>query len=198
LENPAVFPIAIPAYGPYNRRMWETLASPGALQIAGFGMAWLVTISLMLVGLIGCVVPVLPGPPILFIAALGHRLMLGADGSGLSWWTILGLGVVVAVVQVIDIVSGAAGAKWFGGSKWGSLGALLGGFIGLFFLPIGLLVGPLVGAIGFEMMFAKKEPNPALVSGVGSLAGTFAGMAVKVVCGLIMVGWFVIDVFLIR
>ena len=177
--------------------MWETLASPEALEIAGFGVAWLITISLMLVGLVGCVVPVLPGPPILFIAALAHRLMLGADGSGLSWWSIFGLGVIVAVVQVIEIVSGAAGAKWFGGSKWGALGALLGGLAGLFFLPIGLLVGPLVGAFGFEMMFAKKESNPAMVSGVGSLAGTLAGMAVKVVFGLLMVAWFVIDVFLI-
>ena len=177
--------------------MWETLAAPEALAIAGFGVAWLITISLMVVGLIGCVVPVLPGPPILFIAALGHRLMLGADGSGLSWWTILGLGVIVAVVQVIDIVSGAAGAKWFGGSKWGALGALLGGLAGLFFLPIGLLLGPLVGAFAFEMIFAKKESNPALVSGVGSVAGTFAGMVVKIICGLLMVAWFVIDVFLI-
>jgi uncharacterized protein YqgC (DUF456 family) len=177
--------------------MWETLTSPDAREIAGVSVAWLITVSLLLVGLIGCVLPVLPGPPIIFLAAVAHRLMLGAEGSGLAWWSFLVLGAMVALVQVIELLSGAAGAKWFGGSKWGSLGALVGGLAGLFFMPIGLIVGPLAGAYGFEMAFAKKESNPAMISGMGSVAGTVVGMVVKIFFGVLMVAWFLLDVFLI-
>ncbi len=175
--------------------MWEMLTSPEAREIAGVSVAWLITLSLLLVGLIGCVAPVLPGPPIIFVAAVAHRLMLGAEDSGLAWWSFLILGAMVAVVQVIEILSGAAGAKWFGGTKWGALGALVGGLAGLFFMPIGLLAGPLVGAYGFEMAFAKKESNPAMVSGMGSVAGTLIGMVVKVFFGVLMIAWFLLDVF---
>lgn len=76
------------------------------------------------------------------------------------------------------------------GSAWG--------IVELFFFPIGLLAGPLAGAVGFEMAFADKEAKPAMVSGVGSLAGTLVGMVVKIAFGLVMLIWFVVDVFLIN
>lgn len=175
--------------------MWEMLTSPEAREIAGISAAWLITVSLLIVGLVGCVAPVLPGPPIIFAAAVAHRFLLGAEGSGLAWWSFLILGAMAIAVLVVDFMSGAAGAKWFGGTKWGSLGALVGGVIGLFFLPVGLLAGPLLGAYGFEMAFAKKESHPAMVSGVGSVAGTIVGMVVKVFFGILMVAWFLLDVF---
>lgn len=175
--------------------MWETLTSPEAQKIAGLSIGWLVTASLLLVGLIGCVLPVLPGHLILLFAAIAHRLMFGAEGSGLAWWSFLILAVLMTISQAIEMLSGAAGSKWFGGTKWGALGAFVGGLLGLFFLPIGLLAGPLVGAFGFEIAFAKKETKPAMVSGVGSVAGTLVGIVVKVIIGVIMVVWFLLDVF---
>jgi uncharacterized protein YqgC (DUF456 family) len=68
---------------------------------------------------------------------------------------------------------------------------------GLFFMPFGLLVGPLVGAFAFEMAFAKKETRPAVISGVGSVVGTLAGMGIKVAVGAVMIVFFFLDVFLI-
>jgi uncharacterized protein YqgC (DUF456 family) len=60
-----------------------------------------------------------------------------------------------------------------------------------------LLVGPLAGAIVFEMGFAKQQTTPAVVSGVGSVVGTLTGMACKIVLGLLMVLWIFLDVFVI-
>jgi uncharacterized protein len=98
---------------------------------------------------------------------------------------------------VFEIMSGSLGAKWFGGSKWGAWGAFVGGVVGLFFFPIGLLLGPLLGAVGFEMTFGKKRADESMVSGVGSVIGTLAGMVFKLVIGLVMIGWFFVDVFLV-
>ena len=174
--------------------MWESLTSPEAREIAGVSLAWLVTASLLLVGLVGCIVPVLPGHLIILIAAIVHRIMFGVE-SGIVWWSFLILAVLMAVSQAIEMISGAAGTKWFGGTKWGALGAFVGALVGMFFFPVGLLAGPLVGAFGFEMAFANKEAKPAMVSGVGSLAGTLVGMVVKLIIGVMMIAWFLIDVF---
>lgn len=163
----------------------------------GTGVKWLVTSCLLLAGLVGCVLPVLPGHLIILIGVIAHRLMSGPEESGLKWWSFLILVVLMAVSQAFEMVSGAAGAKWFGGTRWGVIGALVGSIAGLFFLPIGLLAGPLAGAVVFEMAFAKKETKPAMVSGVGSVVGTVAGMGFKIVIGVAMIGWFLLDVFLI-
>jgi uncharacterized protein YqgC (DUF456 family) len=163
----------------------------------GIGAAWFVTLCLLLAGMVGCVLPVLPGHLILLIAAVAHRLMLGAADSGLAWWSFLVLGLLMAISQTFEMLSGAAGARWFGGTRWGVLGAFIGSLAGLFFLPFGLLVGPLAGAIVFEMGFANQQTTPAVVSGVGSVVGTLTGMAFKLVIGVLMVLWFLLDVCII-
>ena len=176
--------------------MWESIQSSGLWEGAGTGAAWTVTICLLLAGLVGCILPILPGHLILLIAAVAHRLMLGPD-SGLRWWSFVILGALMAISQTFEMLSGAAGAKWFGGTRWGAIGAIVGSIVGLFFLPLGLLAGPLIGAFVCEIGFAKKDTRPAVVSGVGSVVGTLAGMGFKIVVGLLMLGWFFADVFLI-
>ena len=163
----------------------------------GVGAAWLVTSCLLAAGVVGCLLPVLPGHLIILLAAVAHRLMLGAAGSGLAWWSFVILGALMAVSQTLEMLSGAAGSKWFGGSRWGALGALVGTLVGLFFMPFGLLVGPLLGAILAELGLARQETRPAVISGVGSVVGTLAGMGIKIVIGALMIGWFFLDVFVI-
>lgn len=176
--------------------MWEAIQSGEMWQGVGTGVAWVVTGCLLVAGAVGCVLPVLPGHLILFIAAIAHRLMLGAE-SGLQWWSFVILALLMAISQIFEMISGAAGTKWFGGTRWGAAGALVGSIVGLFFLPLGLLVGPLAGAFAAEMIFARKETKPAAISGVGSVVGVLAGMGFKIVVGLLMIGWFFLDVFLI-
>lgn len=173
---------------------WQSGAVWGG---AATGVAWLVTVCLLLAGIAGCFLPILPGHLILFLAAVSHRLLLGSENSGLEWWSFLILGLLMAASQTLEIISGAAGAKWFGGSRWGALGALLGGLVGMFFIPFGLLIGPLLGAFLGEIAFARRHPRPAVISGVGSVVGTLAGMGIKLAIGAAMVLWFFLDVFLI-
>lgn len=161
--------------------------------MAWTGLAWLITGCLLLLGFIGTLLPFLPGHLILFFAAIAHRLMLGTD-SGVEWWTFVVLGVLLITSQVLEFMSGAMGTRWFGGSKWGATGALMGGVVGLFFMPFGLLLGPLIGSMLCEFLFAKKKVQPATVSGVGSVLGTVAGLLVKVVVGVLMIVWFMVDV----
>lgn len=158
------------------------------------GWIWLVTAILMATGLAGCVLPVLPGHLIIFAGAVGYRLMKGAE-SEIGWWGLGLLLLMMVVSQIFEIVSGSLGSKWFGGSKWGAVGALVGSVAGLFFLPFGLLLGPLIGAFGFEFAFARKKITESGASGVGSVVGTVAGMGFKVTIGVMMVGWFLADVF---
>jgi len=163
----------------------------------GVGVAWLVTGCLLVAGVAGCVLPVLPGHLILFMAAVAHRLMLGAEGSGLHWWSFVVLGVLMTVSQILEMLGGAAGAKWFGGTRWGALGALAGALVGMFFMPFGLLAGPLIGAMLGEIGLAKKTTRPAVIAGVGSVVGTLAGMGIKMTIGAMMILWFFLDVFFI-
>ena len=164
-----------------------------ALPAIGAVAAWVVTISLLVLGFVGTLVPFLPGHLILFFAAVGHWLMLRQD-SGVEWLTLVVLGFLLILSQVFEFLSGAAGTRWFGGTRWGAAGALIGGMGGIFFIPFGLILGPLIGSMFCEFVFAKKEVRPATISGVGSVLGTVAGMVVKIIVGVLMVVWFLVDV----
>jgi len=96
---------------------------------------------------------------------------------------------------LVDWLSGAIGAKWFGSSKWGIVGVIVGGIIGIFFGFVGIIVGPLLGAFIFEMIFARKELKSAGKSTWGTLIGGGAGIIGKAVISLAMIGYYVVDVF---
>ncbi|TAE93008.1 MAG: DUF456 domain-containing protein [Verrucomicrobia bacterium] len=157
--------------------------------------AWGLSLVLLLLGLVGCVLPVLPGHMLIVLAAVLPRWLLG-EASGLHHGTLIGLVLLWGLAQWLEWASGAAGAKWFGGSKWSAWGAVLGGLIGMFFFPIGLLLGPLIGAFVGEKWFAKKALRPSLTAGVGSMVGVAMGMVVQLVIGVIMAAWIVIDIVL--
>ncbi len=173
--------------------MWDWLTGLPFWHGVGVTGGWLVTVALMLVGLAGCVIPVIPGHLFILGAAIWHRLVFGIE-SGVEWWTFVVLGALLAGSQIFEWVSGAAGAKWFGGTKWGAAGAVVGAVAGMFFMPFGLILGPLLGAYGFEAAFAKKGHRDALNSGVGSAVGTLASLVVKLAVGVAMIIWFAIDV----
>jgi len=176
--------------------MWDVITGWDGWNEVGAAGAWLITLSLMVVGLAGCVLPVIPGPLFILLAVLFHWFALGQN-SGVEWWTFAGLIVLLIATQIFDIVSGAAGSRWFGGTKWGATGAILGALMGLFFMPLGLILGPLIGAYAFELLFGKLDAQKAAVSGVGSVVGALSSIAVKVAVGLAMIVWFFVDVLLI-
>jgi uncharacterized protein YqgC (DUF456 family) len=176
--------------------MWETISAwEGWNEVSAAG-AWLITACLLLIGLVGCFLPVIPGPLIILIAVFFHWFVLGQE-SGVEWWTFVALVALIVASQIYDVVSGAAGSRWFGGTRWGAIGAIVGAIAGLFFLPLGLIFGPLIGACAFELFFAQQDVRKAAVSGVGSAVGALSAVLVKVLIGLVMIAWFLVDVVFI-
>lgn len=151
---------------------------------------WTLTLFLMLAGVIGTVVPLLPGTTIILGAAILHHFVLGEAHSA-GWWTIGGLGVLTVLSFVLDIVSGSLGAKWFGATKWGAFGGIVGAIVGVFFFPLGLFLGPMIGVLLGELL-GGKELLPAGKSTWGTLLGTTAGMVGKLTVAILMVAWFLI------
>jgi len=156
-------------------------------QVVGLVLALL----LMCAGLIGSVLPGLPGPPLVLVAAVAHRLYFGsASVSNLVLATL----VLLTVMSVaLDYLAGLAGAKRFGATWRGLLGVAVGGMIGLFFGPVGLLLGPFVGAVAFEALSGRafKEAGRA---GLGAFLGVLGGAVGKVACCLAMIGLFAMNV----
>ena len=92
----------------------------------------------MLLGLLGCVLPALPGPPVSYVGLL---LLHCTDRIQFSLTEMLVLLLLVIVAQVLDYFIPILGSKYSGGTRWGSWGAFVGSVVGLFFLPAGLSSG---------------------------------------------------------
>ena len=131
----------------------------------------------LLLGLLGVVLPVLPGGPLLFAGALlvawaGHFRLVG-------WPTLVVVGLLAAAIVAADFLATALGARLSGASRWAVVGASLGLVVGLFFGPIGLLLGPPLGAILLEL-WRDPDLEAALKAGAGTLVGFLVGGLVKV------------------
>jgi len=147
---------------------------------------------LFAVGLIGTIVPVLPGTTIILAAAIIHRVMLGPDKS-IGLRTIIVLALLTIATYALDLLAGYFGAKYFGATKWGTFGAVLGALIGLFFGLIGLFVGPVIGAIVGEVIAGKRMIDAGR-AGWGSLLGNIGAMLAKLIIGLAMITIFLVSV----
>ncbi len=153
---------------------------------------WILIGGLLGLGLAGCVLPFLPGTFLILAAAIVHRVVYGVDG-GPGWVTLVGLGLLAGAASVVDYLSGAAGARFFGSSKAGIWGAILGGIVGLFFSLPGLIIGPIVGAIAGELL-AGRKPGAAGRAGLGTALGGVAGILIRLVAGIVMTLWFLFSI----
>ena len=157
----------------------------------------------LLLGLIGCVAPVLPGVPLSY---LGLLLLHWTDRVQFSWQFLVVWGVVVVVIQILDYFIPAWGTKKFGGTKYGVWGSTIGLFVGLFMGPLGIVVGPFIGAVLGELIYFNRHPqttlseteqnkntnfNRALRAGFGSFIGLLTGTLIKVICCGVMIAYFV-------
>jgi uncharacterized protein len=142
---------------------------------------------IILVGLVGAIVPVFPGIPLIFA---GIWLIAGVDGYrhlGLGW--LLGIAAVAAVGLVVDLLGGALGAKRVGASPQAVWGALIGTVIGLFFGIPGLLFGPFFGAV-FGELSAGNSVLRSAHAGLSAWVGLIFGTIIKLVSSLMMVALF--------
>ena len=152
--------------------------------------------SLIIGGLIGTLLPIVPGTVFIFMGCLAHYFFFGGEASSISWGSLVVIGILLIVSLIVDWVGGAVGAKYFDASRWGVIGALTGGVLGIFFPFPGLIIGPLVGAFSFEMLFAKKQVKLAGKSSWGTFVGSVGGLVAKMIVACAMVAWFVVDLLL--
>ena len=144
-------------------------------------------IILMLLGIIGCLVPVLPGPPLSYLGIILLHLSRFGQFSGT---TLVILGILAVVATVMDYIVPVWGTKKFGGSKYGIRGATVGLIVGFFLGPMGIIVGPLIGAFVGEMIF-KDDIHYAARAGFGSLIGFLTGIGLKLAVSFIMTFYFI-------
>ena len=148
---------------------------------------WVVATLLILVGLIGVVVPALPGTVLVFA---GLWLAAWADGyARVGAGTLFVLGLLATASYAIDVAAAALGARTLGASRRAMTGAALGTLLGLFFGLAGLILGPFVGAVLGELS-AKRDLIGAGRAGLAAWIGFAIGTAVKVGLAFAMVGIF--------
>jgi uncharacterized protein len=164
-------------------------------EAAGMGietLLWLLVALMIVGGLAGLVLPVLPGAALLLAG-----LVLAAwieDFQYVGAKTIAILVLLAGLVFLVDFVAGMFGARRFGASPRAAIGAGIGALIGIWFGLIGILLGPFIGAIAGELS-ARRTFAEAGRAGVGTAIGLAIGAAVKFALALTMIGLFLLARF---
>jgi uncharacterized protein len=158
-----------------------------------FYLLWTVAIVLVIVGLVGVVLPALPGTILIFAGLL---VAAWADGfTRVGVVTLVIIGIIGAASYGVDFVAAALGAQKLGASKRAMAGAALGTLLGLFLGIPGLILGPFVGAVAGELT-AHRDWKRAGKAGLAAWVGFAIGTAVKVGIAFAMIGIFVGAYFL--
>ncbi len=155
---------------------------------------WTLTVLLMLAGLVGAIFPVLPDSLLILGGAVLQHFTIHSSHR-IGWWTLGVLALLSLLAHVVDFAAGAIGARRYGASRWGAVGGLIGGIVGLAFFPVGIFLGPIIGVLCAEVIFAHKTLGPAVKSSWGTLLGTTAGLIGKVVIDLTMIAFFFVAAF---
>lgn len=152
-------------------------------------LLWVLSTVLILVGLAGIVLPVLPGTVLVFAG-----ILLGAwieDFREVGWFAISAIAVLAVLAWLMDYVAAALGAKRAGASRQAILGAAIGTVAGIFMGLVGVLFMPLVGAFAGEFI-ARRHHGQALKVGIATWIGLLAGMLAKFVLAFMMIGIYIV------
>jgi uncharacterized protein YqgC (DUF456 family) len=156
-------------------------------------LSLILALILMFIGLLGAVLPVIPGIPLIYAGYLLYGLLTGWQSFGLG--TMVLWAVVTALSLVLDYFAGIAGTKKYGATVFGIWGSVVGAVIGVLLANLpGLVIGTFLGAYAGEL-WAGKTSGEALKAGKGALLGLLGGTIVKVIIGVVMIGTFLWQVF---
>lgn len=148
----------------------------------------------LVVGLLGAVLPGLPGPPLSFIGIILLKWSGYGNFSSLFLWVWVGITIIVTVM---DYILPAVLAKKFGGSKAASIGSMLGIVAGIFiFPPWGMIIGPFLGALAGELIHNRKSGKKALVVAFGAFLAFIVGSGAKLIAGALMLFYGIRTIFL--
>ena len=156
-------------------------------------LLWILSAVLTLAGLLGLLLPLLPGAPLLFLG-----LLCGAWAENFQYvgvWTLLALATLAGLTYLVEFAASLLGVKKYGGSRRAMIGAAVGGVVGLFFGIPGILLGPFAGAVIGELSL-QRTLDEAGRAGFGTVVGLAIGLAGKLAIGIAMVGLFVMVRFI--
>ncbi|MEZ4946845.1 MAG: DUF456 domain-containing protein [Cyclobacteriaceae bacterium] len=144
---------------------------------------------LMLAGIIGCLLPLIPGPPLSFSGLLLLQLRETAPFTSkfLMIWA-----VIVIAITVLDYLVPIYGTKRFGGTKYGLWGCTIGLIAGFWFGPIGIIAGPFLGALLGEWL-GNRNSDQALKAAIGSFVGFLVGTVIKLIASGVMTYYFIVS-----
>ena len=144
---------------------------------------------LLVIGLVGAIVPLIPGVPIAWVGLFIYAIATGFERISIA--AIVIFFVLMLLTVLLDFLAPMLGASKYRASRWGITGAFLGFIVGIFVLGIwGIILGPLVGAFLGELI-ARRKPKQALGSAFGAFLGFIAGVLFKVILVLVMAGFFI-------
>ena len=150
---------------------------------------WLLSGSLIVLGLAGTVLPALPGTALVLAG-----IVLAAwidDFTRIGWVTLTIVGVLAVLSWILEFVAGVMGAKKAGASREAIIGAALGTVVGIFMGLVGVFFMPLVGAVMGEFLAGRNHRRSFHV-GVATWIGIVVGMIAKVVLAFVMIGVFAV------
>lgn len=154
---------------------------------------WILAAVLIITGLVGTVLPALPGVPIVLA---GLVLAAWADGFvTVGWGTLTVLAVLTVMSIVIDLLAAAFGAQKLGASPRAFWGATIGAVVGIFFGLAGIILGPFIGAVAAELS-SGQGTRQAGRSGYGAWLGVVLGTAAKLAIAFLMLGIFLLKILL--
>ena len=154
----------------------------------------IIALVLGIIGIIGSVVPGLPGPPVGWAGMLMAFLAKGTDKAGdpMSMKLLLVWLVIMIVVSVMDYTIPSYFTKMTGGSKYASRGCIAGLILGMFFTPVGMIGGALIGAFLSEFIWADKGVWSSFKATVGAFLGFLCGTGVKLISSAVMMYYIVV------
>jgi len=151
---------------------------------------------LVIAGIVGAVIPVLPGPP---LGWAGLLLLYLTGPVPMDRWKLVLAFVLALVVTILDYVIPAIGTKKYGGTRYGMWGTVIGLIVGLLVpVPLGFLIGAFAGAYLGEMMYDSKDNRRALRAAFGSFIGFIGSTFLKLAVGIGFAVWFVRTAWLYR
>ncbi len=179
---------------------FDSELSPQAPYPSPFTMTWIdytahgVTALLFLIGLICSLLPVIPGSIIVWLGILLHQLWMGDASVG--WEVVILTGILTGLGLLGDVILGYWGAKKFGATWKGAVGALLGACLGFFIPPplFWLIAGPIIGAVLGELL-AGRSFAAGSKAGFGTILGTALAFALKIGLSVCAIAIFYLSLF---
>lgn len=141
----------------------------------------------MLAGLAGCLVPLLPGPPLSYLGLLVLQLQHEVP---FTWQFLAVWGILVLLITFLDYFIPIYGTKRFGGTRYGLWGCAIGLVAGFWFGPVGIIVGPFVGALVGEFL-GNRNSNHVMKAALGSFVGFLVGTVLKLIASAAMLYYYV-------